>query len=91
MVRGFSNPLVTAFYVVAMGALALHLFHGAWSSFRTLGLTRPSANPLRRTAAAGLAIVVALGFIAVPLAIAFRVIGPEPAAETTAVAPPQER
>ena len=37
----------SAFYVIAMLALGLHLYHGVWSSFRSLGSTRPSPNPLQ--------------------------------------------
>ena len=48
VVSAFRNPWVTAFYVVAMLFLMLHLFHGAWSSVRTLGLSKPSRDPLHR-------------------------------------------
>ncbi|MGB7211832.1 MAG: succinate dehydrogenase cytochrome b subunit [Gemmatimonadales bacterium] len=62
---------MTAFYVLAMGALGLHLFHGAWSSWRTLGIAKPSDKPLHRDIAALVAVVVALGFALVPLSIFF--------------------
>ncbi len=60
---------VTLFYLLAMAALGLHLYHGTWSAFRALGLVRPSAHPLRRRATAAVAILVAAGFAAVPLAV----------------------
>jgi succinate dehydrogenase / fumarate reductase, cytochrome b subunit len=69
LVTGLSVPWVAAFYVVAMLALGLHLYHGVWSSFRTLGLDRPSANPLRRPIVAVIAIVVAALFASIPLAV----------------------
>jgi len=56
--------------VLATLALGFHLYHGAWSSMRTLGLTRASANPLQRRIPAAIAVVVTLGFLVVPLAIA---------------------
>jgi succinate dehydrogenase / fumarate reductase cytochrome b subunit len=37
VVLGFSNPLVSAFYILAIGLLSLHLLHGADSLFQTLG------------------------------------------------------
>ncbi len=37
MIRGFSNPLVSIFYIVAIGLLSLHLLHGGESLFQTLG------------------------------------------------------
>jgi succinate dehydrogenase / fumarate reductase cytochrome b subunit len=79
VIRGFSNPLIVAFYVVAMGALALHLFHGAWSSFRTLGLNQPKPRPTARSVATLVAAIVTLGFVAVPLGVFFGAIDPNPA------------
>lgn len=38
MIRGFSNPLVSLFYIVAVGLLSLHLLHGVGSLFQTLGM-----------------------------------------------------
>jgi succinate dehydrogenase / fumarate reductase cytochrome b subunit len=94
MIVAFRTPWITAVYVIAMIAIGLHLYHGTWSSFRTLGLVRASTNPLRRTLAAGLAIIVALGFIVVPVAIALGIVKPvttqaAPAAESATVAAPQ--
>ncbi len=63
------HPLVAVFYIVAMAALGLHLYHGAWSSLRTLGVAQASASPLKRRAAVAIAIVIAVGFAAVPLAV----------------------
>jgi len=69
MVGGFHVWWVTLIYVLAMVALGLHIFHGAWSSVRTLGLARPRAEPRRRPIAAALAVVLWAGFTLVPVAI----------------------
>jgi succinate dehydrogenase / fumarate reductase cytochrome b subunit len=69
VISAFRNPLVSAFYVVAMLFLMLHLFHGAWASVRTLGLTKPSRHPLHRRVSTVIAIVVWLGFTAIPVAV----------------------
>jgi succinate dehydrogenase / fumarate reductase cytochrome b subunit len=74
VISAFRNPWVTLFYVVAMFFLLLHLFHGAWSSVRTLGLSKPSPDPLHRRVATLIAVVVWLGFTAVPVAVLFGVI-----------------
>jgi succinate dehydrogenase / fumarate reductase cytochrome b subunit len=76
VVGSFHVPWVVAIYVVAMAALGLHLYHGVWSSFRSLGLSRPSSNPLRnRTIATVVAVVVWLGFTAIPVAIFAGLVG----------------
>lgn len=69
-IAGFHVPWVVAFYLLAMIALGLHLFHGAWSSVRTLGLAGPKPHPLHRPVALVLAGGLWLGFSLVPVAIA---------------------
>ena len=69
VVSGFRVWPVAVFYIVAMLALGLHLYHGTWSSARTLGVTRPTANPLHRRVALVVALVVAVGFALVPVAV----------------------
>lgn len=66
---GFRNPAVVALYLIAMAAVGLHLYHGVWSSGRSLGLSPPSPHPLRRTVALVLALVIWLGFTIIPLAV----------------------
>jgi succinate dehydrogenase / fumarate reductase, cytochrome b subunit len=65
---GFRNPLVAAVYLLAMVAVGLHLYHGVWSSGRSLGLSQPSPQPLHRRIAPGLAVLVWLGFTAIVVA-----------------------
>ena len=74
VVSAFRNPWVVLFYVVAMLFLLLHLFHGAWSSVRTLGLSKPSRNPMQRRVSTIIAVVVWLGFSVIPIAVFFGVI-----------------
>ena len=66
---GFHNPLVVTVYLVAMAAVGLHLYHGIWSSGRSLGMSPPSPTPLRRTIATVLALLIWLGFTVIPLAV----------------------
>jgi succinate dehydrogenase / fumarate reductase, cytochrome b subunit len=68
VVTGFRNPLVAAVYLLAMAAVGLHLYHGVWSSGRSLGVSPPSPRPLHRTAALVLAVFVWLGFTAIVIA-----------------------
>jgi succinate dehydrogenase cytochrome b subunit len=69
VIRGFGVWWVVIFYVAAMAALGLHLYHGIWSSLRTLGASKASAEPLKRPVAAVIAFVVWLGFTVIPIAI----------------------
>lgn len=60
---------VAAIYVAAMLALAMHLYHGTWSMFQTLGIEHARVNAARRRFATILAILVPLGFVSVPIAV----------------------
>jgi succinate dehydrogenase / fumarate reductase cytochrome b subunit len=74
MVGSFQVPWVAGLYVTAMVALGLHLLHGTWSSFRTLGLTKRSPNPFKRTASVFVAVAVWIGFTTIPVAIFLGVV-----------------
>ena len=74
-VATFSRPAVTILYVVAMVLLGIHLYHGAWSMFQSLGINHPKFNLWRRWFAIGVAAVITAGFIAPPLAVAFGFLG----------------
>jgi succinate dehydrogenase / fumarate reductase cytochrome b subunit len=69
VVVGFQNPLVAGFYLVAVGALALHLYHGIWSVFATLGVQNPKVERLRRPLAAGIALFLFVGYATVPVGV----------------------
>jgi succinate dehydrogenase / fumarate reductase cytochrome b subunit len=72
--QSFRNFLTAAFYVVAMALLALHLYHGTWSMFQTLGVDTPRWNKGLRTLAKVVAVTIFVGFSAVPVSIAFGVL-----------------
>ena len=69
VVRAFRVPWVAALYIVAMAAVGLHLYHGAWSSFRTLGLSQPTGDPLKHRLSAVVAGLIWLGFTVIPIAV----------------------
>lgn len=71
---GFRSPWVAVVYLVAMVAVGLHLYHGVWSSGRSLGLSQPSPRPLHRQLALALAVFVWLGFTAIVIAGFFGMI-----------------
>lgn len=74
VVGSFRIWWVAALYVVAMVAIGLHLYHGGWSWLRTLGFSRPSAEPLRRPLAAVVAGLIWAGFTVIPVAILFGLV-----------------
>jgi succinate dehydrogenase / fumarate reductase cytochrome b subunit len=73
---GFGNPLVVVLYELAMVAVGLHLYHGIWSSGRSLGVSTSSPRPLRRQLALALSAIVWAGFTAIPIAVYAGVIRP---------------
>jgi succinate dehydrogenase / fumarate reductase, cytochrome b subunit len=69
VIAGFSNPVVAGFYIVAMILLCLHLFHGLWSMFQSLGVNHPQYTPLLKKFAAAAAIAICLGNISIPISV----------------------
>jgi succinate dehydrogenase / fumarate reductase, cytochrome b subunit len=66
---GFSQPAVSAFYIAAMLALGLHMYHGVWSLLHTLGLAHARWNPLRQSLATFVAAAVVVGNVSFPVAV----------------------
>jgi succinate dehydrogenase / fumarate reductase cytochrome b subunit len=69
VVGNFMIPWVAALYIAAMVAVGLHLYHGTWSVFRTLGVAPPSARPLQHRISLALAVILWLGFTLVPVGV----------------------
>jgi succinate dehydrogenase / fumarate reductase cytochrome b subunit len=70
VIGSFQIPWLAAIYIVAQLLLGVHLFHGAWSFFQTLGLSHPRYDAFRRTFAVGLTVLIVGGNISIPAAIA---------------------
>ncbi|MET0763261.1 MAG: succinate dehydrogenase cytochrome b subunit [Blastococcus sp.] len=74
LVASFSNPFITAFYVLALILLGMHLRHGIWSATQTLG----RSNRRRERAINAFAIVVSTaliaGFLLVPFSVLFGLV-----------------
>jgi len=69
VVNGFRVPWVTAIYVVAQVFLGMHLYHGAFSLFQTLGLNHPRYNEKIKFLAQTIGVTVAAANIAMPVAV----------------------
>jgi succinate dehydrogenase / fumarate reductase cytochrome b subunit len=81
---GFANPLVSLFYIIAVGLLSLHLWHGTESLFQTFGWRNGKWETGLRRVVALYCILYFLGNLAIPGAILSGVV--EPAAGTAAAA-----
>jgi succinate dehydrogenase / fumarate reductase, cytochrome b subunit len=76
MIIGFQNPLIAGFYILAMLALGMHLYHGIWSLTQTLGAEHPKYNGLRKQASIVGTLIVVLGFLTVPISVLTGVLEP---------------
>jgi succinate dehydrogenase / fumarate reductase cytochrome b subunit len=76
VIYGFQNPLIVGLYVVTMVFLGLHLYHGTWSMFQTLGLNSAKYTGLLRIAAILVAVLVAVGNITFPVAVFAGLVAP---------------
>ncbi len=68
VMTGFRDPWVAGFYALAMVAVGLHLYHGVWSSGRSLGVSQPNPRPLERRLAVVVALLVWGGFTVILVA-----------------------
>jgi succinate dehydrogenase / fumarate reductase cytochrome b subunit len=76
IVTSLSVPWLAAIYVIAQLALAVHLYHGAWSIFQSLGVNNPRLNSLRRGFAVAFAALVCGVNISFPIAVQLGIVGP---------------
>jgi succinate dehydrogenase / fumarate reductase cytochrome b subunit len=65
----FRNPLIAGIYLVSMGFFFLHLSHGLFSFTQSLGLSHPRYSAAAKGIARVVAVIVAAGFAAVPIAV----------------------
>lgn len=73
-VASLSRIPVGILYIVANLALGLHIYHGAWSLFQSLGINNPRINAARKLFAQGLTALIVLGNISFPVLIMAGVI-----------------
>jgi len=71
VIDGFSNKLISLFYLTGMVLLCSHLGHGVSSVFQTLGLATDRNWPLIKKAGNAYALVLFLGFASIPLSVIF--------------------
>ena len=70
LVLGFRQPIVSGFYLLAVGLLCLHLSHGLSATFQSLGITRFTREG-RDHFAKKVGILIFIGYASIPLAVLF--------------------
>jgi succinate dehydrogenase / fumarate reductase cytochrome b subunit len=76
MVYGFQNIFVSAFYIIGMFLLALHLSHGTSSFFQSLGLNDKKLTPRLATAGRIFAWLIFVGYTSIPVAVLLHLVKP---------------
>lgn len=76
LIFSLQRPLVAIVYTIANLALGMHLVHGAWSMFQSLGVNNPRINLMRRRFAQAFAAVIVLGNVSFPVAVQLHLVEP---------------
>lgn len=74
LVASFSNPFSTAFYVLALILLGLHLRHGIWSATQTLGQSNKRRERTVNAFAIAFSTALIAGFLLVPFSVLFGLV-----------------
>lgn len=69
VVNGFSNPIASGLYIIAMIWVGFHLSHGIWSMFQSVGFSHPRYTPLIKKFSGIFAWLLIMGFISVPVSV----------------------
>lgn len=74
VVAGFEVWWVSVWYIFSVSLLGLHLRHGIWSMFQSLGFNHPRHTPVLKSAAAWIAVVIVLGYISIPISVLLGIV-----------------
>ena len=69
----FNTPLYVAIYTLVMGVVAVHVSHGFWSLFQTIGLNHNKYSPALFLTGIAISILFGVGFGFIPIYVAFSV------------------
>jgi succinate dehydrogenase / fumarate reductase cytochrome b subunit len=69
VIAGLSHWPIAFFYIVALAALSMHLYHGIWSAFQTLGFNTSRNTRILKTVCRLIALAVFVGFVSVPVSV----------------------
>lgn len=69
VLASMQRPAVAIVYILCNIAVAVHLFHGTWSMFQSLGLNNPRYNAARRAFAVGISSIILVGNVSFPVMV----------------------
>ncbi|MBT7611283.1 MAG: succinate dehydrogenase cytochrome b subunit [Bacteriovoracaceae bacterium] len=67
MIEHFASPLNVLWYIFAVLSLGIHVSHGFWSAFQSIGFNHPKYNCILKCTSKAFAIFITLGFSAMPI------------------------
>jgi len=70
--RAFAHPGIVALYVAAMVVVAVHISHGFWSAFQSIGTDHPKYASMVKSAGILLSLVFGFGFGLIPIYMLIR-------------------
>jgi succinate dehydrogenase / fumarate reductase cytochrome b subunit len=76
VVHGFQIWWLSLFYIGAQMLLGLHLYHGVWSAFQTVGANHPRYNAWRRRFATAITAAIVAGYVSIPISVAVGILEP---------------
>jgi succinate dehydrogenase / fumarate reductase cytochrome b subunit len=74
LVAGFSNPIPTIIYVIALITLGFHLRHGIWSATQTLGQSNKRREKTVNAFAIVFSVLLIAGYLIVPFSVVFGLV-----------------
>ena len=80
VILSFRDPLLAGSYIVALVLLGLHLWHAVQSTFQSLGLNSPKTEAWIQAMSLGIATLIVLGNLTMPIAILMGWVAPAPGA-----------
>src|SRR5580692_10565949 len=69
VVSGFQVWWVSLSYIIAVSLLGVHLSHGLWSMFQSVGIHQPKYTGALKKAAMIIALLIVLGYISIPISV----------------------
>jgi succinate dehydrogenase cytochrome b subunit len=69
VIAGFQVWWVSAWYIFSLTLLGVHLRHGIWSMFQSIGYNHPKHTPCLKKAALVIATLIVLGYISIPISV----------------------